>query len=68
MLEPTMRELMEEAGVRDVEIETDEKGIVGSGKFPGPEKQIRNRLAGDLDVVAMGMMDELTEVRCRPLS
>lgn len=68
MLEPTMRDLMEEAGVRDVKIREDDKGLLGTGEFPGTARQLRNRLGGELDLDLLESADEPTQVRCRPLS
>jgi hypothetical protein len=68
MLEPTMRERLEEAGVQNIDIDTDEKGLVGTGDFPGTAKQLENRLGNDLDLNLLEMADEPTKVRCRPRS
>jgi hypothetical protein len=68
MIEPTLRELMEDAGIRDIHIKHDDKGIVGSGEFRGTERQIRRRLGTELDVEgALETADGPTVVRCRPL-
>jgi hypothetical protein len=67
MLEPTLRDTMEEAGIQDVTIKHDNKGIVGVGEFPGTERQLRNRIGTQLDVNALESADEPTVVRCRPL-
>jgi hypothetical protein len=68
MLEPTLRELMEDAGIQNINIKYDERGIVGSGEFRGTERQIRRRLGAELDVEGvLETADQPTKVRCRPL-
>jgi len=66
MLEPTMRELMGDAGVQNISIRTDNKGLLGTGEFPGTEQQAQRRLNKHFDVQALGSADEPTIVRCRP--
>jgi hypothetical protein len=66
VLEPSMRELMQEAGVEDINIRSDEKGLLGTGKFRGTETQLRNRLGTELDIKVLETADQPTVVRCRP--
>lgn len=65
MLPPTMREIMEEVGIRNISIKHTEKGLVGTGEFPGTGKQIKRRLAGKLDVDPLESAGEPTIVRCK---
>jgi hypothetical protein len=41
-----MRDLMEKAGIQDIVIETDERGLKGTGKFPGSKADLQNDSRG----------------------
>jgi hypothetical protein len=68
MLEPTMRELLESAGVEEITIQYDEKGIKASGEYRGTERQIRRRLGNDFELNILTTADSPTIIRCRPLN
>jgi hypothetical protein len=69
VLEPTLRELMEEAGCQDIRIEADEKKLRGKGKFHGTKKELKNRIRGELELIAYnGHTGDLHSVICRPPS
>jgi len=67
MLEPTMRELMENAGIENITIRTDNRGLLGSGEFRGTKRQLRNRLGQHFELDVLESANDLTTVRCRPL-
>lgn len=67
MLESEMRDQMEEAGIEDIKIRTDEKGLLGTGEFEGTAGQLRRRLSTDLEFKPLESMSDKTVVRCRPI-
>ena len=67
MLPPTLRELMEDAGIADVRIDADKAPIVGRGKFAGTKQQLRGRLDGDIEFKLNETVDDdPAAVRCWP--
>lgn len=67
MLEPTMEEMLKDAGASDIEIDQDEQGLVAKAKFPGTEEQLETRLGADFDITANPTIDdEPLRFRCRP--
>jgi hypothetical protein len=67
MLEPTLREGVEDAGVREIYIKEDGRGMRATGEFKGTVSQLERRLDSDLELEDyLSVSGEPLQVTIRP--